>query len=56
MQKERNKEREKEKKKERKKKRLNEGNNNSQATHGARKPPGPIFKNTDCAPRKRNSL
>ena len=26
---------------ERKKKRLNDGNNNGQATHGARKPPGP---------------
>ena len=27
--------------KERKKVRLNDGNNNGQATHGARKPPGP---------------
>ena len=27
--------------KERKKERLNDGNNNGQATHGARKPPGP---------------
>ena len=25
-----------------KKERLNDGNNNGQATHGARKPPGPI--------------
>ena len=30
-----------EKKRERKKERLNYGNNNGQATHGARKPPGP---------------
>ena len=27
---------------ERKKDRLNDGNNNGKATHGARKPPGPI--------------
>ena len=27
--------------KEREKERLNDGNNNGQATHGARKPPGP---------------
>ena len=32
----------KKKKRERKKERLNNGNNNGQATHGARKPPGPI--------------
>ena len=35
---------------ERKKERLNDGNNNGQATHesthGARKPPGPIFLDT----------
>ena len=30
-----------EKKKKRKEERLNDGNNNGQATHGARKPPGP---------------
>ena len=30
---------------ERKKERLNDGNNNGQATHGARKPSGPIFSN-----------
>ena len=30
-----------EKETERKKKRLNDGDNNGQATHGARKPPGP---------------
>ena len=29
-------------KRKRKKERLNDGNNNGQATHGARKPPGPI--------------
>ena len=28
---------------ERERERLNDGNNNGQATHGARKPPGPIF-------------
>ena len=33
----------KKKKKERKKERPKEGDNNGQATHGARKPPGPIF-------------
>ena len=33
---------EKKKKEERKKERLNDGNNNGQATDGARKPPGPI--------------
>ena len=27
---------------EKKKERVNDGNNNGQATHGARKPPGPI--------------
>ena len=27
--------------KEKKKERMNDGNNNGQATHGARKPPGP---------------
>ena len=27
-----------------KSKRLNDGNNNGQATHGARKPPGPIIE------------
>ena len=32
-----------EKKRERKKERLNDGNNNGQATYGARKPPGPII-------------
>ena len=32
-------------KKERKRERLNDGNNNGQATHGARKPPGPINLN-----------
>ena len=32
---------EKERKKEREKERLNDGDNNGQATHGARKPPGP---------------
>ena len=31
----------KKEKKRRKKERLNDGNNNGQATHGARKPPGP---------------
>ena len=31
-----------EKRGERKKERLNDGNNNGQAMHGARKPPGPI--------------
>ena len=31
----------KEKKEKRKKERLNDGNNNGQATHGARKPPRP---------------
>ena len=30
------------KKEERKRERLNNGENNGQATHGARKPPGPI--------------
>ena len=34
-----------EEKKERKKERLNNGENNGQATHGARKPPGPIAIN-----------
>ena len=36
----------KQEKKEKKKKeeRLNDGNNNGQATHGARKPPGPKLK------------
>ena len=33
---------EKEREKERERERLNDGNNNGQATHGARKPPGPI--------------
>ena len=28
--------------------RLNDGENNGQATHGARKPPGPIWKKTLC--------
>ena len=32
---------EKTERKEKEKKRLNDGNNNCQATHGARKPPGP---------------
>ena len=31
------------KKERREKKRPNDGNNNGQATHGARKPPGPIW-------------
>ena len=31
-----------EEKKERERERLNDGNNNGQATHGPRKPPGPI--------------
>ena len=31
------------KKEEREKERLNNGNNNGQATHGARKPPGPKY-------------
>ena len=34
---------EKKKEEEREKERLNGGNNNGQATHGARKPPGPKF-------------
>ena len=33
---------EKKKERERERERLNNGNNNRQATHGARKPPGPI--------------
>ena len=33
----------KKRERERKKERLNDGNNNGQATHGARKPPGPII-------------
>ena len=33
--------RQRKKKDEREKERLNEGNNNGQAMHGARKPPGP---------------
>ena len=33
---------EKKKERERKEERLNDGNNNGQATHDARKPPGPI--------------
>ena len=33
-----------EREKERKKERLNDGDNNGQATHGARKPPGPILR------------
>ena len=35
--------REKEEEKKEKKKKLNDGNNNGQATHGARKPPGPKY-------------
>ena len=35
-------------KKERKKERLNDGNNNGQATHGARKPHGPILQRNKC--------
>ena len=35
--------RRREKKKERKKERRNNGENNGQATHGARKPPGPMY-------------
>ena len=31
------------KEEERERERLNDGNNNGQATHGARKPPGPIY-------------
>ena len=34
---------EKERERERERERLNNGENNGQATHGARKPPGPIF-------------
>ena len=34
---------EKKKKRERKRERLNDGDNNGQATHGARKPPGPTL-------------
>ena len=34
-------ERERERERERQKERLNDGNNNGQAMHGARKPPGP---------------
>ena len=33
---------EREKEREKKKKRMNDGDNNGQATHDARKPPGPI--------------
>ena len=33
---------------ERKKERLNDGNNNGQATHGARKPPGPKRSRVLC--------
>ena len=36
-----------EKKREREKERLNDDNNNGQATHGARKPPGPKTKSED---------
>ena len=32
-----------EKKKKKRRERLNDGNNNGQAAHGARKPPGPIW-------------
>ena len=35
-------------KKERKKERLNDGNNNGQATYGARKPHGPILQRNKC--------
>ena len=35
------------KREKRKKERLNDGNNNGQATHGARKPPGPKVGNND---------
>ena len=34
---------ERKKKKKRKEERMNDGNNNGQATHGARKPPGPML-------------
>ena len=37
-------ERKRKKERERKEERLNDGDNNDQATHGARKPPGPILQ------------
>ena len=40
--------REKERGKEREKERKTDGNNNGQATHGARKPPGPIKYKPEC--------
>ena len=41
---------------ERKKERLNDCNNNGQATHGARKPPGPICPNVLAERFYRNSI
>ena len=38
---------EKKKEEEEEEERLNDGDNNGQATHGARKPPGPIFLKCD---------
>ena len=43
------KKRRKKREKEREKERLNDGDNNGQATHGARKLPGPIFQYVQCA-------
>ena len=52
--------RKKERKRERERERLNNGENNGQATHGARKPPGPkppeyVSKRTNCKPNYETS-
>ena len=43
----------KQKTEKKKRERLNDGNNNGQATHGTRKPPGPTFSKLVFVPKQR---